>query len=689
MSQISRRIRQAAAGSSGTTLVRDVFSVDTYTGTGSSLTITNGVDLSSNGGLVLLRSRQSGATLAFDTERGTKAKLEVNTGAEVTRGSGEALDSFNTNGFTLSGDSANDNLNTQHNRYVAWTFRECANFFKIVTYTGDGNNGRTITHTLNGSPGMIVIKNRSTGADWIVWTKNVTGVWSWNNLHAPSTSSNDAYNPATGDIINSPTGQTNENTQFTIGYGDGVNANNNSYVAYIWADHTNGSGQFGPDGDQDIIKFGNYTGDDQTYNPRSLGFEPQFSMHRNYKRSDHWEVYDTIRGWPHTPTSDPHYPHIVNINTSDTEAAYGNDNRWHPLVSTDTNSLPVIMAQYSDQLHNKLNDFYWWMAIRHDFEEATSRSEFFDFDHSVSSITATFPASTAPVFHSSTGQVDWAVTKVRQGTSNWQTATRLTNNSTVSFNNPAAFAGHQADYNMDFSGCITGTNNGFYGRGTGNNVDNYLIAWMWRRKKKLFDMTTRRGTGTNGVAFNHYLGTTPEMIWTKNISSSSTDFLVYHKDLTSNRYLRLNNVGGEVEDIHISNILATSYVIPQANSNTNTLNNYYIHWFFATVAGIAKVGSYTGTGTSEQTIDCGFTNGTKFLIIKYKDGNGDWLWFDNGTELDFGAGANDRYLVMQSNAGRSSAVDYINPHASGFKVPANQTATNALNSVYIFYAIAE
>jgi hypothetical protein len=40
-----------------------------------------------------------------------------------------------------------------------------------------------------------------------------------------------------------------------------------------------------------------------------------------------------------------------------------------------------------------------------------------------------------------------------------------------------------------------------------------------------------------------------------------------------------------------------------------------------------------------------------FLIIKYKDGNGDWLWFDNGTELDFGASTNDRYLVMQTNAG--------------------------------------
>ena len=179
------------------------------------------------------------------------------------------------------------------------------------------------------------------------------------------------------------------------------------------------------------------------------------------------------------------------------------------------------------------------------------------------------------------------------------------------------------------------------------------------------------------------------MIWTKNISTGSTDFLVWHKDLTGNYYMRLNNAGGEVSGNHINNVQATQYTIPSNDSNINATSNYYIHWFFATVAGIAKVGSYTGTGSSEQTIDCGFTNGTKFLIIKYKDGNGDWLWFDNGTELDFGAGTNDRYLVMQTNAGRSSAVDYINPHASGFKVPANQTATNALNSEYIFYAIAE
>ena len=690
MSQISRRIRQAAAGSaSGPTLVRDVFSVDPYTGTNTEQTINNGIDLT-KGGLVWIKSRNlTEDHRLYDTSRGAHKYLMCNEsgGENDLTSADEGVSSFNNNGFTIKGNDNADNNNTM--RYVAWTFRECDNFFKIVTYTGDGNNGRTITHSLNGSPGMIVIKNRDRSQDWIVWTANVTGVWSWNRTNAASSSSQDEYTPDTGDVINSPIGTTNENTQFTIGNGDGVNKNGDAYVAYIWANHVNGSGEFGPDGDQDIIKFLNYTGDNQTYNPRSLGFEPQFSMHRSYSHTDSWDIYDTTRGWPHTPTSDPHYPHILSINTTDAESAYGNDNRWHPLVSNNTNSLPVIMAQTSDNQFNKLNRFYWWMAIRHDFEEATSRSEFFDLDHTQTSVTGAFPASIAPMFHSSTGRVDWGVVNQHSSTSDWKTATRLTNTGVSRFNSMNAFAGHDADFNTDFSGCITGTNNGWFGRGSGSTVDPEVISWMWRRKKKLFDITTRRGTGTNGVAFNHYLGTTPEMIWTKNISTSNTDWLVYHKDLTANRYLRLNNVGGEVEDNHISNILATSYVIPQANSNTNATDNYYIHWFFATVAGIAKVGSYTGTGSSEQTIDCGFTNGTKLLIIKYKDGNGDWLWFDNGTQLGFDAGANDRYLVMQGSAGRSSAVDYINPHASGFKVPANQSATNGLNNEYIFYAIAE
>ena len=35
--------------------------------------------------------------------------------------------------------------------------------------------------------------------------------------------------------------------------------------------------------------------------------------------------------------------------------------------------------------------------------------------------------------------------------------------------------------------------------------------------------------------------------------------------------------------------------------------------------GISKVGSYTGNGADNRTIDCGFTSGARFVIIKRTD----------------------------------------------------------------------
>jgi hypothetical protein len=41
----------------------------------------------------------------------------------------------------------------------------------------------------------------------------------------------------------------------------------------------------------------------------------------------------------------------------------------------------------------------------------------------------------------------------------------------------------------------------------------------------------------------------------------------------------------------------------------------YIAYLFATVAGVSKVGSYTGNG-STQNMDCGFSSGARFVLIK-------------------------------------------------------------------------
>ena len=49
----------------------------------------------------------------------------------------------------------------------------------------------------------------------------------------------------------------------------------------------------------------------------------------------------------------------------------------------------------------------------------------------------------------------------------------------------------------------------------------------------------------------------------------------------------------------------------------------YIGYLFATLAGISKVGSYTADATV-TTIDCGFSTGARFILIKKLDAHGDW-----------------------------------------------------------------
>lgn len=43
---------------------------------------------------------------------------------------------------------------------------------------------------------------------------------------------------------------------------------------------------------------------------------------------------------------------------------------------------------------------------------------------------------------------------------------------------------------------------------------------------------------------------------------------------------------------------------------------------------MSKVGSYTGNGSS-QTINCGFSNGARFFLVKRTDNTGDWWVYDS------------------------------------------------------------
>jgi hypothetical protein len=121
------------------------------------------------------------------------------------------------------------------------------------------------------------------------------------------------------------------------------------------------------------------------------------------------------------------------------------------------------------------------------------------------------------------------------------------------------------------------------------------------------------------------------------------------------------------------------------NADVNTNNATYVAYLFASVTGVSKVGSYTGTG-STQTINCGFTAGSRFVMVKRTDSTGDWYVWDSARGIVSG---NDPYLLLNSTAAEVTNTDYIDTANSGFEISSTAPAAiNANGGTFVFLAIA-
>jgi len=131
---------------------------------------------------------------------------------------------------------------------------------------------------------------------------------------------------------------------------------------------------------------------------------------------------------------------------------------------------------------------------------------------------------------------------------------------------------------------------------------------------------------------------------------------------------------------------AASYIVSSSGSVYQYQSgNTFIAYLFASVDGISKVGSYTGTG-NDLNVDCGFSAGARFILIKRTDSSGDWYVWDSLRGIVAG---NDPYLLLNTTAAQVTNTDYIDPLASGFTVTSSAPAAlNASGGTYIFYAIA-
>jgi hypothetical protein len=219
-------------------------------------------------------------------------------------------------------------------------------------------------------------------------------------------------------------------------------------------------------------------------------------------------------------------------------------------------------------------------------------------------------------------------------------------------------------------------------------------SWMWRRAPGYFDVVAYAGnSGSSGTGntqvIKHNLATAPEFIIVKR-RSSTADWVVWTKDIGAANHMLLD--AGAVVTTNAQAIFGTSGPTPTATTftvgdsyYTNATSSTYIAYLFATVDGISKVGSYTGTG-NDLNVACGFSAGARFILIKRTDTNADWYFWDSDRGIVAG---NDPYLLLNTTAAQVTNTDYIDPLSSGFTVTSSAPAAlNVSGGTYLFYAIA-
>jgi hypothetical protein len=226
--------------------------------------------------------------------------------------------------------------------------------------------------------------------------------------------------------------------------------------------------------------------------------------------------------------------------------------------------------------------------------------------------------------------------------------------------------------------------------GTGASLVNAggstYINWYFKRAPSFFDEVCYTGTGS-ATTVTHNLGVEPEMMIVKCRSAGATNWPVFHTALGApdSVYLNLTSAKSTYAPVWNSTVPTASVFTVGTDAGTNTSSATYVAYLFATCAGVSKVGSYTGNGSS-QTIACGFAAGSRFVMIKRTDSTGDWYVWDSARGIVAG---NDPHLSLNTTAAEVTTDDSVDTDNSGFIV--NQLAAtnvNVTSATYIFLAIS-
>ena len=273
------------------------FQIATYTGNGSSISVTNDGNSDMQPDWVWIKNRAAYQHQVYDTNRGVHKKLMTSvTNAESTDST--ALTAFNTDGFSTG---SNVGVNQNNVAHVAWQWKANGGTtssntdgnittttqvnsdagFSIVTYTGTGANA-TVGHGLGVTPNIVFYKNRtdsgitgSTNGNWIVQS-SALNVDQYITLNEAAPAATD-----TGYFRSTRP----SSTVLTLGTYNSNNGSSDNLIAYCFAEK------------QGYSKFGSYKSNASVDGPFIYtGFKPAMIIaHRSSNNNKQWLIKDNAR----------------------------------------------------------------------------------------------------------------------------------------------------------------------------------------------------------------------------------------------------------------------------------------------------------------------------------------------------------------------------------------------------------
>ena len=228
-------------------------------------------------------------------------------------------------------------------------------------------------------------------------------------------------------------------------------------------------------------------------------------------------------------------------------------------------------------------------------------------------------------------------------------------------------------------------------------------SWTFRKCPGFFDVVTYTGNGSHRD-ISHSLGSEPGSIWIKRTDTSES-WIVYHRSLDSGggsgatahfAKLELESDGAQYggtllwstsgggED-HTSTTFHVS-----GHGSVNSSGGTYVAYLFAHNDGsfgedsdeaVIKCDSYTGSGSSETTVDLGFE--PQWVLIKGTD-QVDWALYDNMRGVPVGDG--DKELRVNQSSAETNE-NRISFYSQGFRLQNAAAPTNTSGQEYIYIAI--